>query len=108
MSENVNQDLKYFTVIPNMLDDMGLSVYAFRLYAHIKRVAGENGKCFQSTATLADECDISINTVTKVKQELLERGLISIVPKNVGRGKPLHVITVVDIWNENMQKYAKN
>jgi predicted transcriptional regulator len=100
MSENVNQDLKYFTVIPNIVDDMGLSVYALRLYLHIKRVADENGKCAQPTATLADKCNISINTVTKYKQELLERDLISIEQKNIGRGKPLHVITIVDIWNK--------
>jgi predicted transcriptional regulator len=97
MSENVNQ---YSTLIPNTLDDMGLSVYAFRLYAHIKRVVDEKGECAQAAATLADKCNISINTVTKYKQELLERDLISIEQKNIGRGKPLHVITIVDIWTK--------
>jgi len=35
-----------------MMDDSDLDVYEFRLYAHYKRVAGDDGKCWQSKATV--------------------------------------------------------
>ena len=36
-----SNDRNHFTIIPNIIDDLGLYVYAYRLYGHIKRVAGE-------------------------------------------------------------------
>ncbi|GAF99333.1 unnamed protein product, partial [marine sediment metagenome] len=44
-----SEDRAYFTMMPNIIDDMGLDPYAFRLYVHLRRVAGENGACWQST-----------------------------------------------------------
>ena len=37
--------------VPNMVDDMGLSVFAVRLYLRLKRVAGDSGRCYYSTAS---------------------------------------------------------
>jgi hypothetical protein len=34
---------KYRIEIPNLIDDAGLSVYALRLYVHLKRVTGAEG-----------------------------------------------------------------
>lgn len=105
-----NNDRKYFTIIPNIIDDMDMSLSALRLYLHIKRVCGaeeSKGACFQSTRTLAENCGIAVGTVTKAKMELLDMGLISIMPKHVGKGKPLHIIKIVDIWPENILHFSK-
>jgi hypothetical protein len=57
---------RYFTIIPNMVDDLGLSPYAYRLYGHFRRVAGEAGECWQSTATLAETCKMSRGVNSRV------------------------------------------
>ncbi len=102
---------KYWTQLPNLIDDMGLSVYAFRLYVHLKRVVGEmeNGECWQSVKTLAENCNMSIGMVTKAKKELDDLSLINIEKvKNPRGGRDFHKITIVDIWPENIKKYASS
>lgn len=98
---------KYRTEIPNMVDDLGLSVYAFRLYVHFKRVTGETGTCFQSTATIAKTCKMSAGMVTKAKTELLQAGLITLTVKKGEHGEfDSHIIEIVDIWPQNFAKYS--
>jgi hypothetical protein len=100
---------RYFTQIPNMIDDMNLSPYAFRLYVHLKRVAGDNGQCWQSTKTLADACNMSAGTVTKAKEELKENKLIRIAHiEHEQPGRAYHMITVEDIWLDNSLKYGQS
>ena len=96
---------KYFTQIPNMVDDAGLTVYEFRLYAHLKRVAGDRGRCWQGTETLAASCNMSGGSISKAKHGLKEKGLISIEKKTDSR-KMYHEITVIDVWPQNFAKYS--
>lgn len=97
---------KYRTEIPNSIDDMGLSVYAYRLYGHLKRVAGDSGKCWQSTATLAQACNMSAASVSRAKKELEGRLIdIEIIPGEHGEFD-YHIITIRDIWAENFSTYS--
>jgi hypothetical protein len=100
-------DRKYFTMIPNMLDDlMDLSVYGFRLYYHLKRVAGDKGKCWQSTKNLAYWCNMSVGAVVRAKKELERLRLITITKKQSPHGGfDYHEITINDIWKENINEY---
>ena len=98
---------KYYTTIPNIIDDMDLSVYAYRLYGHLKRVAGDGGKCWQSTETLAKACGMGWATVSRAKTELVGKELIIIEQvKNPQGGKDFHNITITDVWEKNTIKYA--
>jgi hypothetical protein len=110
MSEHDDQyidagDLRrYRTEIPNIIDESDLSVFAFRLYAHLKRVAGDSGACWKSTKTLAAACKMSTGQIVKAKNELEEFGFIKIKSGN----KAVHesdTITIVDLWPENMQRF---
>jgi hypothetical protein len=94
-----------FTIIPNIVDDMDLSAIAFRLYVHFKRVAGDNGDCFQSSETLANLCHMSMGAVSKAKRELERAGLIRIEIKSTERNI-YHNITIVDLWKMNAEKYS--
>lgn len=99
---------KYFTIIPNMIDDADLSVYAFRLYVHIKRVAGENGNCHQNIKTLADACRMSQGMVTKARRELAEKNLITIERvENPHGGYDYMHIRIADLWKENASSYSE-
>jgi len=95
----------YYTMIPNYVDDLGLTVYAYRLYGHLRRVAGETGACWQSTATLAKTCRMSQGSVSKHKQELVDVGLIKIEVRHNDKGQ-YHHITITDIWRKNSMLYA--
>jgi hypothetical protein len=95
---------KYRIEIPNLIDDMKLSVYAFRLYVHLKRVAGAgNGACFQSTRTLAKACRMSMGKVSESKKELEAAKLIRIETRE--EWSTDH-IRIVDIWRKNFEHYA--
>lgn len=103
-----NGDLRqYRTEIPNLIDDMDLSVYAFRLYVHLKRVAGatEHGVCWQSTRTLADHCGMSVGKVSQAKQELIDAGLIELTPGDKAKGKS-DEIAICNIWGQNFVRYS--
>ena len=100
-------DRKYFTQIPNCIDDMNLSSFAFRLYVHLKRVAGEDGACWQSQVTLSEKCHMSTAAISRAKRELEEEGLITIVlTRGVHGGKDFHTITINDIWLRNITAYS--
>jgi hypothetical protein len=56
---------RFFFQVPNLVDDLDLSAAAFRLYCHIRRVTGEDGRCWESTRTLAARCRLSRDVVQR-------------------------------------------
>lgn len=95
----------YRTEIPNLLDDSNLSPSAYRLYGHIKRVAGDKGVCRDSTRQMAVHCRMSIGMVSEARKDLLDRGLINVA----GRGPHgLDIIEVTDVWPKNYEKYNQS
>ncbi len=96
-----------FTQIPNIVDDMPLSVYSARLYWHIRRRTSETGECWENTANLAAYCGIGKNTVTAAKQELYKSGLIVIETVKGKEGHfDYHNIIINDIWTFNHAWFA--
>ncbi len=99
-----NGDLRrYRTEVPNIIDDMGLSPFAYRLYGHLKRVAGESGGCWEGIRRLAESCNMSVGAVRSAKAELVQADLITV---ERGSGEQADVITINDVWLENMMRYA--
>lgn len=98
----------HFASIPNLVDDMQLSPHAYRLYGHLKRVAGEHGKCWQSTETLAKACRMSAGKVSEAKAELegTTPPLIRIVSKKKDDGRLYHDVFIQDIWTLNHKNYT--
>ncbi len=101
--------ISHFSQIPNLVDDMNLTPFAYRLYGHLKRVAGENGKCWQSTETLAKACGMSAGKVSDAKKELenVFPPLIRIVSKEKDDGRTYHEIFISDIWKINHDLFTK-
>ena len=77
VQEEVNER-KYWIQIPNLIDELELSPYAVRLYLRLKRRAGENGSCYESSSNLAKGCKMSTHKIVDAKRELQQAGLISI------------------------------
>lgn len=100
---------RYFWMMPNIVDDLGLSVYAFRLYSHLKRVAGDSGECWQSVETLAEMCKIGSASVVRARKELETAKLIvTRRTANPHGGRPFITIKITDIWLCNFTKYASS
>lgn len=102
---------KYFAQIPNILDHIDLSVYAFRLYVHLKRVAGEYGYCNESLLTLKDKLKLSENTIVAARRELEmprdELGGKSLITSETQPNRPgekgYTMIVINDIWPDNIK-----
>jgi hypothetical protein len=109
-------DLRHYrTEIPNLVLTLGLSPFELALYVHLKRTAGDGGRCWKSTVTLAEETGMSAGMVSKAKEglerprkELAGKPLIVVAEEaNPNGGKPRHVITLADVWPENVSRFAQ-
>lgn len=99
----------YFSQIPHLVDDIGISVYAYRLYGHIVRRVGAAGagKCFESVRNMANNCNMSLGTVVKAKKELVTWELIHIKKVFTPNNKYSHdEIYLGNIWDKN-RKYCE-
>lgn len=102
---NGNDRRRYFTIIPNMIDDMDLTPYARVLYLHLKRVAGESGACWEGVRTMAQRCHMSADAVIAAKRELAKAGLITIQKRP---NRESDVITITDVWDMNRTLYENS
>lgn len=98
---------KYYIEIPNLIDDLDLSLIEFRLYVHLKRVTGaEGGKCWKGSRALAIACKMSDFAIRKARAGLVTKNLITIQEGDHKKGEP-DTITLIDIWPQNMARYSK-
>lgn len=96
---------RHYTIIPNIVFEMGLSPYALALYAHIKRIAGEDGDCWASSRALAAKSSMSLGKVSDAKRELERAGLIEIELVEGGQHGSYHNIEIVDLWDKNADHF---
>jgi len=97
---------KWRTELPNLIDDIGLSLPAFRLYVHLKRRAGGDSSTVEGLRPMAKHCGMSVNTVRKARQELVDRGLVTTGEIVTDRGR-FERITLLDLWEINFQYFAE-
>lgn len=101
-----NGSITHFLMIPNLIDDIPMSTSAFRLYVHLKRVAGETGASWQSEHSLSGFCGFSHPVVIKSKRELVKLGLITIETVMIHNHQS-HLIRIVDKWKENRDMFVQ-
>lgn len=99
-----NSDRKYFTMLPNVIDDLDLSVIAFRLYVHYRRVAGENGSAKIGVRALAKKFKVGNAKIIEAKTELEKHGLITVKSFPKSENKP-DEIRLVNIWRRNLDHF---
>lgn len=98
----------YRTEIPNIIFEMGLDPYELSLYCYLKKTAGDNGACWKSIQTLCEETKFGRTKLMKVKASLESKGLIKISKRNNPTGgKSSDLITIVDLWSNNMKRMAE-
>lgn len=98
---------RFFSQLPNLIDDADLSVYGYRLFGHLLRVCGADGICSQGTRLLAEWCNMSVTSVISAKKELKLKGLISIRKIQTPNGEG-DEIKLKEFWSMNAQIYDKD
>lgn len=93
----------HFAMIPNFVDDLDLSQKAYRLYGHLKRVAGENGKCEEGVDAMSKKCRMNKDTLIAAKRELVTKKLVKIKPAS-SRTKPDELV-ILDVWKRNSKAF---
>jgi hypothetical protein len=95
------EDLRKVNVIfvHSDIDDLGLSLYEFRIYAHIARRAGD-GECFPSISAIAKHCKCSEDTARETIQHLINYKLIS--REDRPGTSPLYRLTSSKEWNREL------
>ncbi len=65
----------YFT-LPNQIFDEGLTASEFVVYSYLVKCSDKSHRCFPSRRTIARQCNISVSTVDKALNGLIDKGLI--------------------------------
>lgn len=65
----------YFT-LPNQIFDEGLTASEFVVYSYLVRCSDKCHRCFPSRRTIVKQCNISVSTVDKALNGLIDKGLI--------------------------------
>jgi hypothetical protein len=95
---------KRFTMIPNMVLEAGLSPQSFRVFAEIRRVAGDKGECYLSTKSLSERCRMATGSISAAKKELLKLGFIIKAHGQTGHLSQTFRIPS-DIWDRNKKHF---
>ena len=93
-----------FFIIDNFVDDADLSLIAFRLFAHLRRVCGDNRTCREGLRLLAQRCGVTVPSIRKGKAELEAKGLITIRKIDTPNGEG-DEIWLVDLRRINTAVY---
>lgn len=101
-------DHHFRTEIPNIVFDLDLDPYEFKIYAYIKKIGGDQGGCWKSKPNIAKECSISKRKVDDAVQKLSSpfdllggKSLITFIP----RENNTSLLIINDIWRENGDKF---
>jgi hypothetical protein len=99
-------DHYYRTEIPNVVFTLGLTPFEFIVYAQLKQIAGERGKCWSSMASLAKKCGIGeaklkecLSSLSAIKGDI---NLIKITKRNKTDGsRDTNLIQILDVEANN-------
>lgn len=71
---------KNFFMLDNNIFNLKLDAYEFQIYSYLLCRAGKSGKCWPSYKTISRELEISVNTVVKKIDSLINKRLIEKEP----------------------------
>lgn len=65
----------YF-ILPNQIFDEDLTTSEFVVYSYLEKCSDKSHRCIPSRRTIARQCNISVSTVNKALNGLIDKGLI--------------------------------
>lgn len=96
---------EYFAIIPEWILYSEITANAVRLYAVLNRFANSRGHAWPSRKTIADLMGVSVATVDRAKDELVDIGALTIQPRTTPSGDPssnLYILHVSRVDNSQM------
>jgi len=109
--EDESGDKKYFTIIPNIAIET-LDQWDLKVYAQMKKIAGEKGTCYMSITKMSKGCMMSKNRALKSVKSLIDKK--KFISKTGEKQIPtpsgfqyVSIYRIKDIWTINLNHYAK-
>jgi hypothetical protein len=78
----------YFAIVPEYVLFSSVSPNAVRLFAVLNRYANKRGQAWPSRKTLAELMDVSVATIDRAKDELVELGALTVENRQGPNGDP--------------------
>ena len=88
---------EYFAIIPEWVLHADISSNAVRLYAVLNRFANSRGHAWPSRKTIADQMRVSVATVDRAKDELVDIGALTVEPRTTPSGDPSSNLYILHI-----------
>ena len=99
-------DKEFFTIIPNyILNHSTANDQA--LYFQMKKITGEDGKCFATEKTLMGKLGIGKKAFDKSLNYLLKKRWITYIGLTEGKTRPIKTYRINNIWKLNIDYYKK-
>lgn len=93
---------EYFAIIPEWVLHADISANAVRLYGVLNRFANSRGHAWPSRKTIADLMGVSVATIDRAKEELVDLGALTIEPRTTPSGDPssnLYILHISHVEN---------
>lgn len=97
-------DKSFFTIIPNYILNHSSDTDQ-SLYMQMKKVAGENGRCYVTEQHLCEKMKIGRKKLWKSLNYLMDHKWITFIGKTQGKTRPINTYTINDIWKLNTEHY---
>lgn len=94
-------DKKYFVQIPELVM-CATDPYEYRLWAVIKMITGEHGKCVAGAKLLSRLTGMSVGKVSQCRKSLHKKGLLRAKREQISEHTSRIIVIVPDIWEENI------
>lgn len=94
-------DKKYFVQIPEIVTAK-TDPYEYRLWAVIKMITGESGKCTAGAKLLARLAGMSVGKVSQCRKSLHEKGLLRTKREEISAHTSRIIIVIPDLWEQNV------
>lgn len=108
-----SRDRRYFTMVPNIVFDLGLSSQAVALYCFYKKIAGEDGRCVMGVRQIAETMRMGPARLIEARDELVQAGLITKSldgPKDdfgdLLPGTQRTIVVILDVWRRNVEHFS--
>lgn len=88
---------EYFAIIPEWVLDADVSANAVRLYGVLNRFANSRGHAWPSRKTIAEKMRVSVATVDRAKDELVDIGALTVEPRTTPSGDPSSNLYILHI-----------
>lgn len=79
---------EYFAIVPEWVVHADISANAVRLYAVLNRFANSRGHAWPSRKTIAELMRVSVATIDRAKDELVELGALTVEARTTPSGDP--------------------